>query len=118
MSSSAIKDLMSDANIIDRFTEYICNGMFKYAEPWIRQKYLKYRQETKPFETENFFVRMQKDLKKRHKEKVQREEKSKIVQKDLSLTFMRTLTKKGRNSPRGSSYGSGATQSPRSHIEA
>lgn len=43
MNSSDLKDLMSDANIIDRFTEYICNGMFKYADPWIRQKYYKYR---------------------------------------------------------------------------
>lgn len=68
MNASSLKKLMSDSNIIDRFTEYICNNLFKYADPWIRNKYFKYRQETKPFKTENFFVRMQKDLKNRQKE--------------------------------------------------
>jgi uncharacterized protein YaaR (DUF327 family) len=43
LSSTAIKNLMSDSNIIDRFTEYICNGLFKFSDPWIKAKYLKYR---------------------------------------------------------------------------
>ena len=83
---------MSDANIIDRFTDYICNGLFKFSDPWIRSRYFKFRKETKPFEAENFFVRMQKDMSKRKKATRKREKKQENASKDLAQTYVKSMT--------------------------
>ena len=39
LSNEEIKNLMKDNMLIERYTEYICNTFFKYAEPFIRNKY-------------------------------------------------------------------------------
>ena len=39
LSNEEIKNLMKDKMLIERYTEYICNTFFKYAEPFIRNKY-------------------------------------------------------------------------------
>ena len=31
LSSKQLKEMMNDSHVIDRFTEYICNIMFKYS---------------------------------------------------------------------------------------
>ena len=31
LSSIQLKEMMNDSHVIDRFTEYICNIMFKYS---------------------------------------------------------------------------------------
>lgn len=50
---------MNDSHVIDRFTEYICNIMFKYSDPWIKKKYNNYKNEQKPLNGIDFFERMQ-----------------------------------------------------------
>jgi len=62
LSNEEIKNLMQDSMLIDRYTEYICNTFFKYAEPFIKNKYMRYKVENKKFKTEDFFKRMQDDM--------------------------------------------------------
>jgi len=65
LSNEEIKNLMTDNMLVDRYTEYICYIFFKYAEPFIKQKYMKYRVENKTFTRDDFFKRMQVDLDQR-----------------------------------------------------
>ena len=63
--------MMNDSNVIDRFTEYMCDIMFKYSDPWTKSKYKTYKNVQKPPPGVDFFDRMQKDLVKRKNSEIE-----------------------------------------------
>ena len=65
LSNSEILNLMDDNKLVERYTEYICNAMFKYADPYIKKKYNNFKEKHQVVQKKSFFDRMEQDLKKR-----------------------------------------------------
>lgn len=65
LSNSEILNLMGDNKLVERYTEYICNSMFKHADPYIKNKYNNYKEKHQIVKKVGFFDRMEMDLKKR-----------------------------------------------------
>mmetsp|Transcript_3080 Transcript_3080/g.4716 ORF Transcript_3080/g.4716 Transcript_3080/m.4716 type:complete len:90 (+) Transcript_3080:372-641(+) len=85
---------MKDNRMVERYTDYICNTFFKYAEPFIKNKYMKYRVENKKFQTEDFFKRMQADLEHRQTRNKQREQHN-LAQDYEKYFFHKNIQGKG-----------------------
>jgi tRNA G46 methylase TrmB len=49
-----VKTLMSDDMLVNRFTEHLCNIMFNFSDPWLKNKYKQF----KGGNEESFFDRM------------------------------------------------------------
>ena len=60
-----VKKLMSDDMLVNRFTEHLCNILFNFADPWLKNKYKNF----KGGDDLSFFDRMQQDMKKREDNK-------------------------------------------------
>lgn len=71
-----VKALMSDNMLVNRYTEHLCNIMFNYSDPFLKEKYRQF----KGGGGESFFERMQNDMKKREESKVRKLEEDREQQ--------------------------------------
>ena len=89
-----VKKLMSDDMLVNRFTEHLCNILFNFADPWLKNKYKTY----KGGDDMSFFDRMQQDMKKREDSKAEQRKKGEEAPAAVSRSSKRVKeSDKGKN---------------------
>ena len=60
-----IRNLMSDNQLVDRYTDYLTKIFFSHSDPYLKDKYQKYLMSQEGYDPTTFFDRMKLDQKKR-----------------------------------------------------